>query len=777
MTQPSSFKTVDTTRDIFPFETRLSLAPMLQETAKAQGLSAEHRALQGVFADALVNHPAIGEEGDWNELWQNHQNLLKGILDTIFPPLLRESQLGYLSAPFKMRPVYATAALATLIDMEGSQFRFEALDNSDQIPLAVKACFMILREHYKINLDYELNFFFRYRSDLSRAPRYYKGTFLQNFTEVKVNGELPVLDDELLHRLLQDVSDVDNWLDFFSPELFVFEGLFLAFLNDISEVEIRSRLRNLLLAPKSLLQYETAKEIADFTRAYLQIEDIEVGLMAIDYPVRESVAAHHRIHYPALNEMTWETEKKFRQSIYGHSCALNQDLTVSDLTKLPSLSAIERSLVAAGFRSLLIFLLRDQDQGIIGLLELAVKRPNAFNHLTRLRMHEILPLFHVAIEESRNYIEAQIRNVIQEHYTNIHPAVLWKFNRAAYQYLEAQEQGTERPDIPDIELSDVFPLFGQIDVVNSSEIRNRAIKTDLVNNLTMMLHMVDPLWDEMSNRPWGTWRAKAAEFLRLLDDGLTSDLEMSVADFLRVEVFGQLREMLAVEPDRAATMQTLHQYIAGVEATIGLITTERRKYEESLKRLNGTIQKHLEREEAINQRLVPHFFDSFRSDGIEYNLFVGQSILRHARFSMHHLESLRRWQLRSMVQLYRLSTDLKPSLSVAIDVTFLILAFGGPLTVRFRREEKRFDVDNSYGTPYELLKKRIDKATIKGTDERVRQIGKLVVVVMHERERTAYIGYMEALRAEGALKGDLEIAEVEIEALQGVQALMMPFQS
>jgi hypothetical protein len=36
-------------------------------------------------------------------------------------------------------------------------------------------------------------------------------------------------------------------------------------------------------------------------------------------------------------------------------------------------------------------------------------------------------------------------------------------------------------------------------------------------------------------------------------------------------------------------------------------------------------------------------------------------------------------------------------------------------------DEKRFDVDGTYNARYEVVKKRIDKANIKGTKERITQ--------------------------------------------------------
>jgi hypothetical protein len=43
-------------------------------------------------------------------------------------------------------------------------------------------------------------------------------------------------------------------------------------------------------------------------------------------------------------------------------------------------------------------------------------------------------------------------------------------------------------------------------------------------------------------------------------------------------------------------------------------------------------------------------------------------------------------------------------------------------------DEKRFDVDGAYNSRYEVIKKRIDKAYIKNTTERITQPGKICIV-------------------------------------------------
>ena len=49
-------------------------------------------------------------------------------------------------------------------------------------------------------------------------------------------------------------------------------------------------------------------------------------------------------------------------------------------------------------------------------------------------------------------------------------------------------------------------------------------------------------------------------------------------------------------------------------------------------------------------------------------------------------------------------------------------------------DEKKFDVDGTYNTRYEIVKQRVDKAYIKGTKERTTQKGKICIVYYQKED-------------------------------------------
>jgi hypothetical protein len=180
----------------------------------------------------------------------------------------------------------------------------------------------------------------------------------------------------------------------------------------------------------------------------------------------------------------------------------------------------------------------------------------------------------------------------------------------------------------------------------------------------------------------------------------------------------------------------------------------------------------LDTEEERTQKLIPHYFEKYKTDGVDYNLYIGQSLLEEGTFDPLFVKSARLWQLVNMVKIARETHRLLPSLPTPLETTQLILCYSNPFSIMFRMDEKRFDVAGAYNIRYEIVKKRIDKAHVKGSDERITQPHKIAIVYSQEKEVREYERYFEYMRAKGLVTGDTEYLEVEpLQGLTGLKAL------
>jgi hypothetical protein len=212
------------------------------------------------------------------------------------------------------------------------------------------------------------------------------------------------------------------------------------------------------------------------------------------------------------------------------------------------------------------------------------------------------------------------------------------------------------------------------------------------------------------------------------------------------------------------------QYHDLLNPELGTVYEKRQKFDSSVNVINQTLASMLDEKQVEAQAMFPHYFERYKTDGVEYNMYIGQSISGSKKFDHVYLDNLRLWQLMSMVELENRYFELKKELDTDLEVASLILVYSSPLAVHFRMDEKRFDVEGAYNARYEIVKKRVDKSHIKGTNERVTAPGKIAIIYTSEQDAIDYKRYIQFLESKDMVKKDT-LEYLDIEDLQGITGL------
>jgi hypothetical protein len=258
---------------------------------------------------------------------------------------------------------------------------------------------------------------------------------------------------------------------------------------------------------------------------------------------------------------------------------------------------------------------------------------------------------------------------------------------------------------------------------------------------------------------------KNETILRSIQDSMQAEDEARINEFIEDEVESVFSHLQKSSPAAQSIVNRYFEQAAKGEE----LHHNRRDYEEAVRVINDAALDYLEGEELGLQQSYPHYFERYRTDGIEYNIYIGQSIAPTHPFDLLYLKNIRLWQLKSMAEVARITYRLLPQLQVPLQTTQLILIHGYCLSIAFRKDERRFDVEGSYNIRYEIIKKRLDKARIKDTDERLTQPGKIALVYSNTKELQEYAEYIEFLQNKGILSPGLEL--LELEEMQGVKGL------
>jgi hypothetical protein len=384
------------------------------------------------------------------------------------------------------------------------------------------------------------------------------------------------------------------------------------------------------------------------------------------------------------------------------------------------------------------------------------------------RLEPVFSYFELAFRNNITAFRDAIGTLVKEQFTSLQKVVEWKFNEVAWEYLKGKETGAGT-DLGSVHFDQVYPLYGAVDVRNSSVERNACTKRDLSEQLLMIGDAVSAMQDQHSlalQDYLENIRFKNNAFLECMKGDIHSEDEIKLNEYLEQEIKSLLRHL-----SRAGGPAQEHamKYLQSVDPVHGHLFNHRRRFDQSIGMLNTAIEHFLVREQDKIQQVFPHFFEKFRTDGIEYNIYIGETIVPRRNFDYLHLKNLRLWQLSTMVEIARLTHAMQDSLPLPLQTTQLILLYNNPIAINFRKDEKRFDVEGGANIRYEIIKKRIDKALIRDIGERLTQPGKVAIVFTQGRDIKEYEEYIHFLRNKGSLEDGVE--QFELADMQGISGL------
>jgi hypothetical protein len=425
-----------------------------------------------------------------------------------------------------------------------------------------------------------------------------------------------------------------------------------------------------------------------------------------------------------------------------------------------------RVLHDQGYKSA-IFAPIANDKGLMGILEIVSTQPEILNSINANKLIDGMPFIVSAVERSKSEEENLIEAIIQKECTSIHPSVHWRFEKEARNYIKDEWNG-EEPTFNKISFDNVYPLFGQIDIKGSSEARNWATKEDLTLQLNAIKNILNTASQQEELPIYSQYIFQIDEHLNGLKNAFQVDSEHQISAFLKDDIASVLRHLSKNE----AVRPLIDNYYQSINDELDVLYHHRKQYDDTIALINREMATLLDQKQIDAQAMYLHYFERFKTDGVEHNMYIGESITKEDSFNPIYLFNLRLWQLQVMVEMENAYYQMQSNFPIQLDVASMILVFNQPLTISFRMDEKQFDVDGTYNARYEIVKKRVDKAFIKGTNERVTQKGKITIVYSQKEDELEYLSYIKFLQSKKYLDDDIEIVELQdLQAVTGLKAI------
>jgi len=699
-----------------------------------------------------------------------HQEALDLLTADLFPSILQGNEIKTIGLPFSHIYVRPTARLTAILDSARDK-KSVNLKVPDADHFYVLGCLFILRMHYGVSTRMNKPYFMHIdRSDGSRMT-------LRLFINADSCVFAPTDKSESLSKddikeLLSRPEDIKLWKKRFPPGGFKMEGFTIINMFDVTIDETLDHLKWYLVKRDALSRKGSRDIVKQALATFIGSENFKVGLSRYDQKTGKlarhtgegwksyALSGHMKTGFEQM--YCKDTADRLRQQ--HKYVAWNSQEEIDQ--ELPGTSPhVIKYLHEKGYQSAIFIPLIYGDE-LIGLLELISKEKNLLSPMTYNVIETILPVLTVSLYSFIENRQTQIESIIQQNYTSLHPSIAWRFEEAA----EAKLLDPDTED-EDITFSQVFPLFGQADIMSSSEIRNRAIQSDLSLQLRAARSALD-MEGEYGHLPIIKHLAyELDKRIHELNSDLSAGDELELLEFIHSRVNPVLQWMRA--DDRYASY--VKSYDALLDPQLGIVYRDRKRFESSVSMINKELSDFFLHKQQEAQRSFPHYCEIYKTDGVEYNLYIGQSIQPSRTFEDFHLQNLRLWQLMTCCEQENLFARLRPSLPLDLEIRSLILSHDSPMAIKFRIDEKKFDVDGAYNIRYEIVKKRIDKAVIIGSGERLTKTGHLTVVYSQDKERDEYEQYFAYLVSINYLDAGAEHLVLEdMPGATGLRAMRAP---
>ena len=701
---------------------------------------------------------------------KKHEKEIRLILQDSFSTVLTKNEIKTASVPIHNLIFNSSERFKSIIKEAGDDFELK-IKNMPEDDKYIIACTIILAFCYGFNMNFKRPFYYEI-PNANGIMQFYKILYNADFIEIIPTKTAPKITQKDVDELLDNFENIEIWKEKFPKSSYIFKGFVISNIFSVTDDQSISNIKTALIGEEKRQNEGFMNNFHEIFRSLLGLKDIKVGFSIYN----EAEDKFERVYGTSMTSFLLNNQESKPCSSVLCSMSYKTLLkdkkfySISDVDKYHELSRGKapqyKTLKNQNIKSAILAPIAN-DEGLMGILEIVSEEPKVLNSINANKLNDVMPFIVTAVERSKNEEKNLIEAIIQRECTSIHPSVQWRFEKEAKNFIKDQLNG-KKPSFNKIAFENIYPLYGQIDIKGSSEARNAATSQDLSIQLNIIKSILLKAI-KIENLPiYEQFLFQIDNYLENLKLHFQVDSEQQITDFIKQDIDPVLNHLIAIK----SLKDEVQQYFDSIDSKVEVLYQHRKDYDDTIALINKEMAALLDKKQVEAQAMYPHYFERFKTDGVEHNMYIGESITKEESFNPIYLYNLRLWQLQVMIEMENAFYLMQSDFPVSLDVASMVLVFNQPLSISFRMDEKQFDVDGTYNARYEIVKKRVDKANIKGTNERVTQKGKISIVYSQKQDEIEYIRYIKFLQSKHYLNDDMEIVELEdLQAVTGLKAI------
>src|SRR5688572_19609896 len=681
-------------------ETVLTFRPFIDYLRKRKDETNCHKSRFFSFVvEQFEKYPELLQPVDINKV-KDYAELMQ-LIYSMLSPIVENEELHQWALCLPLKPVvfYSTNAYFKLVtDITTGNVHKSIVTNSEEIRRnRLELTYsLILEKCYGIASLFSRDIVHSLEDEKTGLVKYYKINLDTRFIDIKTTTPLPELKIDEFHYGTYDHKELLTFLEHKLPlEIFMIEGFGIFEISDVTSEYSIENIKDLILSRSSFGEGQYYSNVIHSLKILVGSTDAEFGLLPLlrvnnKLIFDDGICHNSKLISVAKERGVGEIAYMTLASDYfkDPKPLFFREITHEDEARKGYL----RMLKEKGVRSyaLLPVFFNNAPAGVV---EIYSKKKNILSEALLAKLDPVMPLIAQMFRNSIDEFNESIDRVVREKFTSVQPSVQWKFNEAAWHYQKTEHKQNGQPEIGEIIFDKVFPLYGAVDIRNSTAERNAASQKDLIVQFNVLLEVLRQLRHESG---FGLIDEKifvSKKWLEKIRDQSGFGEIIKLNDFLDNDLVPFLQQFKAGNPGYAST---INRYFDAVDPVAGIANESRRQLESSMNTVIASVNNYMEKMKDEIQQAYPCFFEKFRTDGVEYDIYIGQSIAPDKPFSDIYLKNLRLLQLTSMAAVARYSNALLPQLPRPVETTQLIFIHSQPIDIKFRKDEKRFDVEGAY---------------------------------------------------------------------------------
>ncbi|MEH6408800.1 MAG: GAF domain-containing protein, partial [Leeuwenhoekiella sp.] len=560
------------------------------------------------YAESFPN--LINGIDDFQDL-DKYKDPIRVLLDNLFPAVLTKNEIKAASVPFHNTFFNPTHRFTKILKNSGEDFELKIRNLNEDVYYVI-ACVVILNTYYNKNVDFSKTLFFDIPDDKGLL-RHYRVAMNADFVSFEPKDAAIEITDEIVNKLIQNVNDIELWKSYFPPKSWILKGITIITLTDVTVDDAISELKTTLLYGNTMHAAENSKKFEEIFQAIFNIADLKLGFTEFNEEEGSFMQMDKEFakSYILDNESRNDCRNMMCEGSYNSLIENNDYFCISDVEQYAADTKhdlLSENLLNQGIKSCILAPIIKGNK-VLAVLELVSHTKNQLHSLNAMKLDDVIPYIVATVERKRFETENRIKAVIQSECTSIHPSVLWVFEEEAKKFIANQNAG-KFASFKDIAFKDVYPLYGQIDIVGSSEERNSSIQKDIL----IQLKLVDGiLVMAMKTRPLSIYeqvKFRIEEFISQVTNGLSASSETEVFNLLRDEVNPLLNHLNTSIPE---LKKAIDNYKATIRTDTGLIYENRKHYDETVQLINQKLATFLDRKQQEAQKIFPHYFERYKT--------------------------------------------------------------------------------------------------------------------------------------------------------------------